>query len=579
MPQSHRIFGDPLIQRLSQLLYQCLEDVGSTKACLYLKDPASQAFDLACHYGWPRNQAPVERLSPQDPLLVLLSREKRGFVVNDSRNFPELQPFSLGADRPRFYVSPVYDHGELRGLLLQRDPSKGAPYEAERQGPPTEAICAEIGEAMAAFMPAGPPRAEAAPHPEPAPVPAPPVPDEDAPTPVEDIPVIRVAAPPPVAMARLEVPRALPEGEALEQIQLDGGSLPVPPGDAGASRELPFGDIPQAEANAFVPEQQTFFWEAANLLCQTLPAAAVALWLNDATGARPLLIYSRFPLSDDLKHQILTQVLAQVPHVKRSDVRLLTRSEWFERDPIAGHFLTLLPVMLEGEVGGDDLLMIFRLEDRSFSLHEQDLIRQVARMLGFYLQEVSLHERYHQAFLSVSHRILASAETRIPAMRHHSIQIAELARELAKKIDLPTTEIEAVSISAILHDVGTLLLDYRILDKPRLTPDELAKVRMHPLLASTFLKDLYFPYDVLKIIRHHHERWDGTGYPDGLKGEEIPMGSRIIALAEAYEMMLSETPYRPAKTPGQAVTEMERLAGVQFDPRLVGQFIQVLMAP
>jgi HD-GYP domain-containing protein (c-di-GMP phosphodiesterase class II) len=236
----------------------------------------------------------------------------------------------------------------------------------------------------------------------------------------------------------------------------------------------------------------------------------------------------------------------------------------------------MLPVLLEEEAGGDNLLMLFRLEDRSFTLHEQELVRQVSRMLGFYLQEAHLHERYHQAFLSVSHRILASAEGRIPSMKAHSVNTAELSRDLARKLDLPTTQVEAVSISAILHDVGTLLLDYRILDKPRLSPEEMAKVRTHPLLASTFLKDLYFPFDVLNIIRHHHEQWDGGGYPDHLKGEEIPIGSRIIHLVEAFEMMISETPYRPAKTQDEAILEMERLAGVQFDPFLVGQFLQIL---
>jgi len=528
MLPSLRSLSDPLIQRLSQLIYRCLEDLGSTKAALYLKDPDTGSFELVSHYGWPRTLPPPGRIAPQDPMLILVARERRSLAVNDPRNYPELKPFGQGAANvPRFYLSPIYDRGEWKALLLQRDPSKGGAYDPERQDAVVQTICTEIALALNAF-----------------PIPAaPPEPAQEAPA-VEEVPALRVAAPPSSAMVQVEKPEA--------------------------------SALPLEEMEAVIPEQQTFFWEAASLLCQMVPSAAVALWLNDALDARPLLIYSRLPLSADLKQQVVRQVMTQAPHVKEADLRLLTRSEWMEREPVSGHFATLLPVLLEEEAGGENLLMLFRLEDRPFSMHEQDLVRQVSRMLGFYLQEAGLHERYHQAFLSVSHRILASAEGRIPSMKAHSINTAELSRDLARKVDLPTSAVEAVSISAILHDVGTLLLDYRVLDKPRLTAEELEKVRQHPLLASTFLKDLYFPFDVLHIIRHHHEHWDGGGYPDGLKGEAIPMGSRIIHLVEAYEMMISETPYRPAKTPSQAEAELERLAGVQFDPQLVTRLIQIL---
>ncbi len=571
-----RSLSEPLIQRLSQLIYCCLEEIGSTKAALYLMDPATGAFELVSHYGWPRMQPPPERLAPLDPVLVLVSRERRGFAVNDARNFPELAPFGLGGTSPKYYLSPIYDRGDWKALLIQRDLSKGAPYQPDVHDPLIQKICAEMVQALNAFPTGTVEEAQPSAN----------VVPEGYITPREEIPPIRVAAPPSGAMVQLEVPAPPIDGAALEHIQVSSSGeasitavpLPQPAGLSEAVLEGldPFQDIPQADAEAFIPEQQTFFWEAANLLCQMVPTGAVALWLNDAVEARPLLIYSRFPLSNDLKHQIIAQTISQVPHVKRDDLRLLTKSEWFERDPITGHFLTLLPVLLEEASGGDNLLMLFRLEDRPFTMHEQDLVRQVSRMLGFYLQEVRLHERYHQAFLSVSHRILSSAEGRIPSIKAHSVNTAELSRDLAKKLDLPTAEVEAVSISAILHDVGTLLLDYRILDKPRLTAEEMAKVRTHPLLASTFLKDLYFPFDVLHIIRHHHERWDGTGYPDGLKGEDIPVGSRIIHLVEAFEMMISETPYRPAKTVPEALAEMERLAGVQFDPFLVGQLVQII---
>ena len=574
MPNSLPSFSDPLRQRLSQLIYRCLEDLGSTKAALYLLDSGTSRFHLASQYGWPRTQPPPDRIAPLDPLLVLVSREKRAFAVNEAGAYPELKAWGLDLAQPKFFVSPIYDRGDWQGLLIQRDRFKGEPYDQEHHAIATQTICQEIVKALGicrAGFASGP-------------LPLPQGPALD-PHPLGDVPAMRVAAPPFEAMVQPSLP--LPAAPRREEVLLtdeDAASvtavpLPPPPPDGSLlDREDPFRDVPTAEVEAFIPEQQTFFWEAANLICQMVPTSAVALWLDDTVEARPLLVYSGFPLSNDLKHQLIDQTVAQVPRLKREEMRLLAKAKWAEREVIVGHFATLLPVLMEEEVGGDNLLMLFRLEDRPFSEHEQGLVRQVARMLGFYLQEVRLHERYHQAFLSVSHRILSSAEGRIPAMKTHSVNTAELSRDLARKMDLSTADVEAVSISAILHDVGTLLLDYRVLDKPRLSAEEIAKVRTHPLLAATFLKDLYFPFDVLHIIRHHHEHWDGSGYPDGLRGELIPIGSRIIHVVEAFEMMISETPYRSAKTVPQALEEMQRLAGTQFDPILVTRLVQVLKA-
>jgi HD-GYP domain-containing protein (c-di-GMP phosphodiesterase class II) len=96
------------------------------------------------------------------------------------------------------------------------------------------------------------------------------------------------------------------------------------------------------------------------------------------------------------------------------------------------------------------------------------------------------------------------------------------------------------------------------------------------VLASAFLKDFRFPFDVLRIIRHHHERWDGTGYPDGLKGEEIPIGSRIISIIEAFEVMSSGRGYKPPRGSREILEELRRVASTQFDPSLVSDFIDYL---
>ena len=501
-------FNELQIQRLAQILYRCMEDLGSTKAALYLAAPGAHRFQLASHYGWPRVAPPPQHLDPADPLILLAHRERRCFALNQGADYPELQAFHLGKQDPHYFIAPVYDHGEWIGLLIQRDLNRGGTYDLEHHEGRTLAVCEEIVQALRSF-------AQRAETPPPA-APAPPAPPVQVPEPIR---------------------------------------LPAPP---------------------TFPEQRTFFWEAARLISRVVPAGAVALWVSDPAENRPLLVYSGKPLSLALEQQVLVLTAAQLPNRRQPELQILARSESFERDPLLGSFCTLLPVMLEAPFGEADLLMVFRVEDRPFMAQEQDFIRGVARILGLFLEEGRIHQRYHQSFLSVSQRILASAGERLPAIRAQSLNTAELSRTLARRLERSSQEVEAVTISAILHDVGTLLLDRRILDKPTLTPEDLEKVQTHPILASTFLKDFHFPFDILRIIRHHHERWDGKGYPDGLAGETIPIESRIIHLVESFQVMTSGSTYKAAKPVTAALEEVRQLAGIHFDPHLANEFIQMI---
>jgi HD-GYP domain-containing protein (c-di-GMP phosphodiesterase class II) len=498
--------NDQLIHRLSQLLYSCLEDIGSTKAALYLAQPGTGAFQLVSHYGWPRSAPPPRDLAAADPLMRLAHRERRCFVLNNGASYPELQAFGQGKQDPHYLIAPIYDHGEWIGLLLQRDPNGGEPYSLERQEAPTQLICQEMVQAIKHVQ---------------APAPA--------------------SAPPPAPAAP-----AVQEGAPIR--------VPAPP--------------------AF-PEQRSFFWETAHLLCQVMPVAAVALWIFDPQESRPILAYSSLPLSAGLERQVISLAQAQRPDHPDGDPQILTKAELFDRNPLQGPFRTLLPIMLEEQFGTADLLMVFREEDSPFQPHEMAFIQGLARMLGLFLEEGRLHERYHQSFLSVSHRILASAGSHVPYIRDQSVNTAELSRNLARRLELPSPEVEAVTISAILHDVGTLLLDRRILDKPRLSPEDRSQLQTHPILASTFLKDFHFPFDILRIIRHHHEQWDGKGYPDGIAGEAIPIESRIIHLVESFQVMTTGTSYRAAKSVPTALAEIRQLSGIHFDPRIVDEFIRM----
>jgi HD-GYP domain-containing protein (c-di-GMP phosphodiesterase class II) len=151
----------------------------------------------------------------------------------------------------------------------------------------------------------------------------------------------------------------------------------------------------------------------------------------------------------------------------------------------------------------------------------------------------------------------------------HTIAVARLAIAVASKVTPATATLRDVAEGALLHDVGKLDVDRNILAKPGpLTDDELVVMRKHPLQGEGMLRGAVGAAS-LAVIRSHHERWDGGGYPDGLRGPETPLAARAVAIADAYVAMREERPYRPAMSEPEALAEIERESGSQFDPACV----------
>jgi len=159
----------------------------------------------------------------------------------------------------------------------------------------------------------------------------------------------------------------------------------------------------------------------------------------------------------------------------------------------------------------------------------------------------------------------------------HSSRVTQLSIMLAKHLGLAEERLATLELAAQLHDIGKIGTPDTVLTKPDvLTDEEWVDVLKHPAMGSTFLSVMSELSEVASIVRHHHEHFDGTGYPDGLQGTAIPLLSRIIAVADAYEAMTSERPYRPAKTHEDAAQELMLHAGKQFDPELVDILLELL---
>jgi putative nucleotidyltransferase with HDIG domain len=179
--------------------------------------------------------------------------------------------------------------------------------------------------------------------------------------------------------------------------------------------------------------------------------------------------------------------------------------------------------------------------------------------------------------LETDHALLLLADTvdkRDEYTYQHSLRVAGYCGEIAGALDLPRSEIELVISAARVHDLGKIATADRILYKQAaLTDEERKAIIAHPADGSELAGQFSMYRTGRDCIRHHHERWDGTGYPDGLAGTRIPLGARIIAVADAYDAMTSDRPYRAALSPEIALGELRAGAGRQFDPDLVATFI------
>lgn len=177
-----------------------------------------------------------------------------------------------------------------------------------------------------------------------------------------------------------------------------------------------------------------------------------------------------------------------------------------------------------------------------------------------------LREALHQTVMALS----AAGETRDPYTAGHQRGVAELAADIAQEMGLPEEQINGLRIAGLIHDIGKIQIPAEILSKPtRLTEPEWSMIKAHPQAGYDILKTVEFPWPVSQIVLQHHERLDGSGYPDGLSGEDILLEARILAVADVVEAMASHRPYRPAHTLEETMEEIRSNRGTLYDPEVV----------
>ncbi|MBI4743947.1 MAG: HD domain-containing protein [Actinobacteria bacterium] len=205
------------------------------------------------------------------------------------------------------------------------------------------------------------------------------------------------------------------------------------------------------------------------------------------------------------------------------------------------------------------------------------LLTMLANEAATAIQNAKLFEVLEHTYLSTVKALAAAVDAKDPYTHGHSEKVSKYAVMIAKSFNLSEFEAQGIEIAGYLHDIGKIGISDEILLKPgRLNREERDIIRQHSLVGANILAPIGFPWEIIPIVRHHHERFNGLGYPAGLGGKRIPLGARILAIADAFEAITTDRPYRKARTMVEAIDELKKHSGTQFDPLLVEAFIKVL---
>jgi HD-GYP domain-containing protein (c-di-GMP phosphodiesterase class II) len=234
---------------------------------------------------------------------------------------------------------------------------------------------------------------------------------------------------------------------------------------------------------------------------------------------------------------------------------------------------SLLAIPLVTHQGTRGVLLLGDRTPGRFRREEAFSIEKIASQLAVALENARLYDDMRQLFISTVSSLANAIDAKSPWTKGHSERVMRVAAGIAQDMDLTPAMVERVRLVGLLHDIGKIGILEALLEKPdELDEDEFPPLRLHPEKGVAILAPIDQLKDVLPGILHHHERFDGSGYPSGLAGEEIPLEARIVAVADAFDAMVADRPYREGLKVPEALDELTRCAGSQFDPTVVTIF-------
>ncbi|MBE9503234.1 MAG: response regulator [Proteobacteria bacterium] len=239
----------------------------------------------------------------------------------------------------------------------------------------------------------------------------------------------------------------------------------------------------------------------------------------------------------------------------------------------------ILPLKVKDEILGVLNITKFKGNRPLFSKSDQDLMSVVAGQAASALKNAKLVENLNELFLATVKSLSKAIDTKSPWTAGHSERVTTCAMMIGKAMGLDDKELETLELAGFLHDIGKIGTPESILDKAgKLSEEEYGAMKRHPGAGAEILSDIKELKGVIPAIKYHHERYDGRGYPEGKKGDDIPLFARIMSVADTYDAMASDRPYRKGKSDEEIIDEFQACSGSQFDPHVVGAFIEAKMA-
>ena len=240
-------------------------------------------------------------------------------------------------------------------------------------------------------------------------------------------------------------------------------------------------------------------------------------------------------------------------------------------------FARVLICGLDTEDGRIGTIEAYRMTDRAFRQDDPHEIEVLNAFAANTYSRILLASKLESHYMKTIEALTSALEARDPYTQAHTSRIRDLAVGLAVAMQVPDDVLQSVRLGSILHDVGKIgIADSILLKKGPLNDEEWAAMKQHPIIGEQMIRNVDFLEPARPVVRHHHERWDGMGYPDRLREDRIPLGARIVAVCDAYDAMTSDRPYRGAMSIEDACDELLRNAGTQHDPMCTSLLVDIV---